>query len=180
MSTSPDHGLHGLHGKPRRPAAGNTKEETMASPVVLSRAAAEPSRSANGTWSNNDVWDQAWAGRRKSWHGKVPGQEILCIGCLEQRLGRTLMRCDFIEAPINDPDDGDKSDRLRDRLTAESGTVKDEFSMFCFLAERMIQHLPAHEKARLRASFERDVVGEMRARLVVSNPPPSDNGPSAA
>ena len=29
------------------------------------------------------VWEQAWAGRRKPHHSKVPGQEILCIGCLE-------------------------------------------------------------------------------------------------
>ena len=38
----------------------------------------------------DDVWEQAWCGRRKSWHGKIPGQEILCIGCLEKRLGRTI------------------------------------------------------------------------------------------
>ena len=65
------------------------------------------------------VHDQAWAGRRKSWHGKVPGTEILCIGCLEQRLRRTLMSCDFTSALVNDPSDPDMSDRLRDRLTTE-------------------------------------------------------------
>jgi hypothetical protein len=32
------------------------------------------------------VWEQAWAGRRKPWHGKVIGQEILCVGCLEKRI----------------------------------------------------------------------------------------------
>ena len=37
------------------------------------------------------AWEQAWAGRRKSWHGAVPGQEVLCIGCLEKRVGRTLI-----------------------------------------------------------------------------------------
>lgn len=63
------------------------------------------------------IWQQAWAGRRKSWHGEVPGTEILCIGCLEQRLGRKLMRCDFTDATVNNPDDPTISERLRDRLT---------------------------------------------------------------
>src|SRR3974390_1908830 len=40
------------------------------------------------------------AGRRKDWHS-LDGQEMLCIGCLEKRIGRTLMRCDFTDAPIN-------------------------------------------------------------------------------
>jgi hypothetical protein len=55
-----------------------------------------------GTWTigeyymvHDEVWEQAWAGRRKAWHGKVPGQEILCIGCLEARIGRTLTYGDF-------------------------------------------------------------------------------------
>jgi hypothetical protein len=73
----------------------------------------------------DDVWEQAWAGRRKSWQRRrhdgrelVEGQEVLCIGCLEQRLGRTLMACDFIDVPCNDPNQKRMSERLRDRLTA--------------------------------------------------------------
>lgn len=62
----------------------------------------------------DEVWEQAWAGRHKPWH-ELPGQQILCIGCLEQRLGRTLMSCDFIGAQVNGI-----SDRLRDRLTTEA------------------------------------------------------------
>lgn len=43
---------------------------------------------------------------------------MLCIGCLEARLGRTLTPDDFIEAPINwqVPFIYDHSDRLKDRL----------------------------------------------------------------
>jgi hypothetical protein len=63
------------------------------------------------------VWNQAWSGRRKSWQGKVPGQQILCIGCLEKRIGRTLTRDDFTDAPANDAKKNNMSDRLRDRLT---------------------------------------------------------------
>lgn len=40
---------------------------------------------------------------------------MLCIGCLEDRLGRTLTTNDFIEAPINYGIFG-WSDRMRDRL----------------------------------------------------------------
>jgi hypothetical protein len=39
-----------------------------------------------------------------SWARFVPvGVEVLCIGCLERRLGRTLCASDFTNAPINDP-----------------------------------------------------------------------------
>ena len=48
------------------------------------------------------VWKQAWAGRLKPWHA-LPGQQILCIGCLEKRIGRTLVPSDFPKAPVNDP-----------------------------------------------------------------------------
>ena len=78
-----------------------------------------------GEWYMVDyeVWEQAWLCRRKSWHGKLPGTEILCIGCLEKRIGRTLTSSDFIDAPCNDPTEPDMqavkfSDRMRDRLTA--------------------------------------------------------------
>jgi hypothetical protein len=73
-----------------------------------------------GEWYmvHDAVWEQAWAGRRKSWHGKVPGQEILCIGCLEIRLGRTLTAFDFTDAEVNDVGKGNISPRLRARLMA--------------------------------------------------------------
>jgi hypothetical protein len=73
-----------------------------------------------GEWYmvKNAVWEQAWAGRRKSWHGRVPGQEILCIACLEQRLGRTLMAYDFTDAEVNDVGKNNISERMRNRLMA--------------------------------------------------------------
>jgi len=55
------------------------------------------------------------AGRRKNWHRLAPGQEILCIGCLEHRIGRTLVANDFTYAPMP------LSARLRDRLCAGDG-----------------------------------------------------------
>jgi hypothetical protein len=73
-----------------------------------------------GEWYmvKKEIWEPAWAGRRKSYHGKLPGQEILCIGCLEKRIGRTLCRADFTDADwrsANHPDEY-TSKRLRDRL----------------------------------------------------------------
>jgi hypothetical protein len=67
---------------------------------------------------HDNVFEQAWPG-----HGVVPfGHAILCIGCLEHRLGRTLTRPDFTDAPVNDIFDNDFdsfSDRLLNRLCAD-------------------------------------------------------------
>ena len=68
----------------------------------------------------DDVWELAWAGRRKSWYKDVPdctlGVEVLCIGCLEKRIGRKLTACDFTDALVNDLRLGNNSARLRERL----------------------------------------------------------------
>jgi hypothetical protein len=72
---------------------------------------------ALGEWYmvHEAVWQQAWRGRRKSYH-QLGGQEVLCIGCLEERLGRRLTSADFIDAPCNDPKHWRASERMRDRL----------------------------------------------------------------
>ncbi|GAA1591979.1 hypothetical protein GCM10009764_13630 [Nocardia ninae] len=41
---------------------------------------------------------------------------ILCIGCLETRLGRRLHHTDFVAAALNDPNYGHHSPRLQSRL----------------------------------------------------------------
>jgi hypothetical protein len=65
-----------------------------------------------------EVWQQVWPGScLKPWH-KILGQQVLCIGCLERRLGRTLTSADFTDAPLNDPKRYYMSSRLRDRLSA--------------------------------------------------------------
>lgn len=55
----------------------------------------------------DDVWSAA---------GASP-DDILCVGCLEQRLGRELCSRDFIPSILNDPGYGRHSERLVDRLT---------------------------------------------------------------
>jgi Protein of unknown function (DUF3102) len=65
----------------------------------------------------DDVWQQAWVGRLKEWHD-APGQQILCIHCLEQRLGRKLNRDDFADAKVNKPAHPNISPRLAARLQA--------------------------------------------------------------
>jgi hypothetical protein len=114
-----------------------------------------------GEWYmvHDHVWEQAWAGRRKSWHC-LPGQQILCIGCLEQRIGRSLMRCDFTDAPVNDPLDRTHSKRLRDRLTATEGHLRGEDGMLQWLAAGMIDKIPDHAaRERAWAAFHRCVPG---------------------
>ena len=41
---------------------------------------------------------------------------MLCIGCLENRLGRMLKRSDFTDASINNPKHSKQSLRLKNRL----------------------------------------------------------------
>jgi hypothetical protein len=78
---------------------------------------------------NNEVWEQAWSGHRCPTYISLglftvpqpppPGLEVLCIGCLENRIGRTLCRTDFIDVPVNDPNRLQLSNRLLDRLAAD-------------------------------------------------------------
>ncbi|WP_306364498.1 hypothetical protein [Nocardia sp. CC227C] len=49
-------------------------------------------------------------------HAGARPDSILCIGCLESRLGRRLRHNDFLDAPLNDPVYGQHSERLRHRL----------------------------------------------------------------
>lgn len=132
----------------------------MKTPVVTSRCAdcGLGTNTADEYYMvKNEVWEQSWAGRRKPWHGKIRGQEILCIGCLEERLGRTLTRCDFTDAPINDPTKYDMSDRLRDRLTTDRGPMKGIDDLVMWAIEGTVQQLPEEDRDRARAAAERAI-----------------------
>ena len=56
---------------------------TIAWPLIVSAADCGIGTIRLDEWYvvRDDVWEQAWC-RRKSWH-VLPGQEVLCIGCLE-------------------------------------------------------------------------------------------------
>ena len=58
------------------------------------------------------VWDVIWAWATYE-HGSA---RLLCIGCLELRLGRQLRPRDFTQAPINWDGERPRSLRLRHRL----------------------------------------------------------------
>lgn len=53
-----------------------------------------------------------------------PAGGMLCVGCLEVRLGRQLASADFVAAEINEPDSY-TSPRLRARLTT-GGRQRDQ------------------------------------------------------
>jgi hypothetical protein len=63
-----------------------------------------------------DVWNTAGmpASTVKA-YGQSDG-DFLCIGCLENRIGRLLCAQDFTYAPINDPNDPWATPRIRSRL----------------------------------------------------------------
>ena len=73
-------------------------------------------------WAVGDrylVYD--YDGRLKDKTG--PGTVMLCIGCLEHRIGRELEPDDFTDAPINwcpMAGNGHQSNRLKDRLRIEA------------------------------------------------------------
>ena len=71
---------------------------------------------------NTSDMDEYYMVRDAVWRaatGEIP-DGMLCVGCLEARLGRRLDRTDFVPAPINDVSFdivGAKSPRLRNRIT---------------------------------------------------------------
>lgn len=72
----------------------------------------EDGRPTEGAWEWYMVRDEIWVAASRD--GPTP--RILCIGCLEERLGRRLAAADFSEFGINEPG-GLESSRLHDRLT---------------------------------------------------------------
>ena len=58
------------------------------------------------------VHDEIWKTVRPE------GSGMLCIGCVEDRLGRQLTASDFTDAPVNDGPMIFKSKRLAARLAA--------------------------------------------------------------
>jgi hypothetical protein len=56
---------------------------------------------------HNHIWEE---------FGPDGGAGLLCIGCLETRMGRELWSGDFSHCLLNLFNDPDKSDRLESRL----------------------------------------------------------------
>jgi hypothetical protein len=56
--------------------------------------------------------------QEKLWLAAHPEDRgMLCIGCLEERVGRLLTKVDFTDAPVNLPSIFNQSARLIHRLT---------------------------------------------------------------
>ncbi len=69
---------------------------------------------------SNDTKLEHFFVKNTVWFGeaKMPEMGMLCVGCLERRIGRTLCKNDFTDAHINDPRRYSKTARLVERLTA--------------------------------------------------------------
>lgn len=72
---------------------------------------------------DTDAIDEFYMVQNELWEKAVPNQHdqeerVLCVGCLEARIGRTLIAADFTDAPVNKR--GSYSLRLLERLTASS------------------------------------------------------------
>jgi hypothetical protein len=62
----------------------------------------------------DDVWDVATAARGKA--------DMLCVGCLEDRIGELLTKDDFSDAPLNSLPYWTRSERLKSRLNSSGLT----------------------------------------------------------
>jgi hypothetical protein len=76
------------------------------------------------------VHDEIWRQVAPSWGG------MLCIGCLENRLGRKLHQCDFDPCPACFPGQPDGSDRLLDRLNSFCSSCPETFEGHCVKGPR--------------------------------------------
>lgn len=56
---------------------------------------------------NNNVWFV---------QAKMPEQGMLCVDCIEHRIGRRLNKFDFTDAHINNPRTNQMTDKLRSRI----------------------------------------------------------------
>jgi hypothetical protein len=59
------------------------------------------------------------------------GTGMLCVGCVEQRLGRRLERPDFVDCAINGLPTTTRSKRLKDRLSGP-GDLQDTNTLSSF------------------------------------------------
>lgn len=92
--------LDGLDAFQRLPPAG--------APCAV--CGVDTQRAAEQYMVHDQLWAAAGMPSEQGWH-------YLCVGCLEQRLGRTLTPADFTDVPLNDPAGHPHSPRLLDRLT---------------------------------------------------------------
>lgn len=70
--------------------------------------------------------DEYYMVQNELWSEAIPEKHgMICIGCIEQRLGRLLTKDDFTDAPLNSMNLVMGSTRLRNRLTqiAASATI---------------------------------------------------------
>jgi hypothetical protein len=98
----------------------------MTPPAIRAREAKERARiegrcldCKKETILRDDKADEYFMVHSAIWRQAQPeGRGKLCIGCLEQRLGRRLRPEDFTDATINRPGPG-KSKRLNSRLRGD-------------------------------------------------------------
>jgi hypothetical protein len=77
-------------------------------------------------WEMYMVRDEVWA--------EVGDAVLLCVGCLEERLGRCLEREDFLAIPLNDDNECDSV-----RLRIRKGSGRDSEALYRMAAEAVVE-----------------------------------------
>lgn len=67
---------------------------------------------------NRDTHLEHYFVKNEVWRGlaRMPEHGMLCVGCLELRIGRKLLPTDFTDAHINNPKTNQMADILRKRI----------------------------------------------------------------
>jgi hypothetical protein len=77
-------------------------------------------RNMVGEWTvlKKHIWEKVWPGTAmKSAHERMPMEHFLCIGCIEDRLGRRLTRADFDMRRKHNKFQPTMSPRFRNRVS---------------------------------------------------------------
>lgn len=73
--------------------------------------------------SHDTLQNEYYMVRHEIWKEYGAGKRMLCVGCLEMRMGRRLTPPDFLDAPINYMSISSKSPRLVNRLFSTPSPV---------------------------------------------------------
>jgi hypothetical protein len=84
------------------------------------------------------------------WADYGAGDRVLCIGCLEIRIGRRLTPADFTDCGANKDPDATRSARLRDRLGLGATHTSTDRWTCCVCGRGVSKQMGQHARLRVR------------------------------
>ena len=84
--------------------------------IALAAQAIETLESFSCRLCEQPVWNEYFMVHRKIWDQYGAKNGMLCVGCLESRMGRELVPADFRNCEVNTDTNRSRSERLNNRL----------------------------------------------------------------